>query len=601
MPSITVRIDGRDVSVSEGTTILEACRAAGIRIPTLCYHPDLSIAGNCRVCVVEVDGWQTLTAACVTPVTPGLSIRTNSARVRRARRAVMELLLASHDSNCPECVRNGNCELQELAEDLGIQRNRFDTTERPRSAEEASSAVMRDLSKCILCTRCVRTCEELQSVAVVKPVERSRDVYIGTFMDAGLDGVSCTMCGQCIDRCPVGALYEKTDVDSVWNALEDPDRYVVVQTAPAVRVGLAEALGFPVARSTGKMVAALRRLGFDSVLDTDFTADLTIIEEGNELLSRLRSSFAGTAEEESVARLPMMTSCSPGWIKFVEHEFPELIPNLSSCKSPQQMFGSLAKTYLADRIGVRPEEMVCVSVMPCTAKKFESERPEMSHDGRKDVDLVITTRELARMIREQGLDWEALPDESFDRWMGVSTGAGAIFGVTGGVMEAALRTAYEVATGTEVPFGNLRISPVRGMEGIREASITMPDRMAPGWEFLSGLTIRVAVAHGLTNARQLMEAVRSGEADYGFIEVMTCPGGCLGGGGQPIPTDADIRARRASAIYQEDEALTLRKSHENPEVQRLYEDFLGAPLGHKSHELLHTRYTDRSGAGDEEE
>ena len=590
MPNITVTIDGRNISAKENTTILEACKTAGIEIPTLCYHSDLTTAGNCRMCIVEVEGWKTLTAACITPVTPNLVVHTSSPRVRRSRRIVMELLLAAHNSNCPECIRNGNCELQSIAEDLGIQYNPYDTTEKPRKIEEFSPGIMRDMSKCIMCTRCVRTCDELQQVAVVKPLERSKQVRIGTFLDKGLDNVPCTMCGQCINRCPVGALYEKSEIDEVWDAIEDPEKFVVVQTAPAIRVGIAEALGFPTDRTTGKMVSALKNLGFDSVLDTDFTADLTIMEEGTELLTRLKKALV---EGNTDIALPMTTSCSPGWIKFIEHRFPHLLPNVSSCKSPQQMFGALAKTYLSDKLEIDPSTVVSVSIMPCTAKKFEKERPEMNDSGYKDVDYVLTTRELARMIREAGICWEKLSDEKYDRWMGESTGAGAIFGATGGVMEAALRTAYEIATGTEVPFPELKITPVRGMEGIKEAAITMPDRMATGWEFLSGVTLKVAIAHGLANAEKLIQKVSDGNADYHFIEIMACPGGCLGGGGQPIPTDLDHRLERTRAIYAEDEALEFRKSHENPEIKLIYKEYLGEPLGHKSHKLLHTSYTAR--------
>jgi len=590
MPNVTIHIDGREMSVREGVTILDACKAAGIHVPTLCYHPDLTIAGNCRICLVEVEGWKTLQTSCSTPVAPNMVVRTGSTRVRKARRTVMELLLARHNSNCPECVRNGNCELQTIAEDMGIDMNRFQSTPKPTSVVEASPSVMRDNSRCIMCTRCVRTCDELQSVSVIKPMERSADVHIATFADRGLSGVECTMCGQCINRCPTGALYEKSEMKEVWAAIEDPNTFVIAQTAPAVRVGIAEALGLPTGRNTGQMVAAMKALGFDRVLDTDFTADLTIIEEGNELLARLKKVVV---EGRKDVALPMITSCSPGWIKFIEHNFHSLLPNVSTCKSPQQMFGSLAKTYLAQKEGVEPARIVTVSIMPCTAKKFEKDRPEMNSSGFKDVDYVLTTRELARMIREAGIDFEHIPEQQFDRWMGASSGAAVIFGATGGVMEAALRTAYEVVTGSPVPFRNLEIKPVRGFEGIKEAAITLPESMAPGWEFLKGVTVKVAVAHGLVNARKLMEKVAAGEADYHFIEVMACPGGCLGGGGQPIPTNPEVRQKRCEAIYAEDCALPVRKSHDNPEVQLLYAEYLKEPLGHKSHELLHTHYHPR--------
>lgn len=590
MHSVTVSINGREFSVEEGATILEACRELGVDIPTLCYHPDLSIAGNCRLCVVDVEGWKTLVPACVTPITPNMIIKTDSPRVRKTRKLLLELLLANHNSNCPECERNGNCELQALAERYNIRLNRFQTDWKPDSIEQVSVGVSRDNSKCIMCTRCTRTCEEYQSVAVIKSIGRSAEVHIGTFGEKGLDNVSCTQCGQCINRCPTGALFETDETEAVWAALEDPEKTVVVQTAPAVRVGIEEALGLPTDHHTGKMAAALRRMGFDRVLDTDFTADLTIMEEGHELLFRLKDALV---EKKEVA-LPMITSCSPGWIKFIEHKHNELLDNLSTCKSPQQMFGPLAKTYLAEKEGFDPSKMVSVSVMPCTAKKFEKNRPEMRDSGYQDVDHVITTRELAKMIKEAGIDFDQLPSEKFDSLMGESTGAAVIFGATGGVMEAALRTAYEVVTGKEIPFEKLNVGPVRGFEGIKEAAITMPSEMASGWEFLAGATLKVAVAHGLANADKLLKAVKAGEVEYHFIEVMACPGGCLGGGGQPIPTDMEKRMERMRAIYAEDESLPLRKSHENPEVQLLYAEFLKEPLGHKSHELLHTKYTKRN-------
>jgi iron-only hydrogenase group A len=590
MPNISVKINGTSRSVREGVTILEACEIAGVEIPTLCYHPDLSLAGNCRMCLVEIEGWKTLAIACVTPVTPNMVIYTHSKKVRHARRTVLKLLLASHNVNCPECERNTNCELQALAEKHNITFNEYQTSPKPVSFEEFSPGVMRDNSRCVVCTRCVRTCEELQSVAVIKPIGRSSSVRISTFMDRGLNEVDCTQCGQCINRCPTGALFETSEVRQIWEAIEDPEKFLVCQTAPAVRVGIAEALGLPTDRSTGQMVAAIRGLGFDRVLDTDFTADLTIIEEGYELIGRLQKALL---EGDTSVRLPMITSCSPGWIKFIEHKYPELLPHLSSCKSPQQMFGALAKTYLAAKEGVDPSKIVCVSVMPCTAKKFEKDRPEMNSSGYKDVDFVLTTRELASMIEEAGIDFRNIGDEKFDRWMGASTGAAVIFGATGGVMEAALRTAYEVVTGKEIPFNGLNVSPVRGMEGIKEASVTLPEKMSSGYEFLAGATLKVAVSHGLVNAKKLMDKISAGEADYHFIEIMACPGGCLGGGGQPIPTSPAIRQKRADAIYAEDAALHYRKSHANPEVQLLYAEFLEKPLGHKSHELLHTHYTKR--------
>ncbi|MCK4806397.1 MAG: [FeFe] hydrogenase, group A [Candidatus Aegiribacteria sp.] len=590
MPNVSVTINGVTTSVREGVTILDSCKTAGVEIPTLCYHPDLSLAGNCRMCLVEVEGWKTLAIACVTPVTPNMVINTHSKKVRHARRTVLKLLLAAHNVNCPECERNKNCELQELAEKHNITFNEYQTSPKPSSIEEVSPGIMRDNSRCIMCTRCVRTCEELQSVAVIRPVGRSASVNISTFMDLGLNNVPCTQCGQCINRCPTGALFETSEIRQVWEAIEDPEKFVVVQTAPAIRVGIAEALGLPTDRTTGKMVAAIRGLGFDRVLDTDFTADLTIIEEGHELISRLKKVLV---DGDTDTALPMTTSCSPGWIKFIEHKYPDLLPNVSSCKSPQQMFGALSKTYLAGKEGVDPSKVICVSIMPCTAKKYEKERPEMRDSGYKDVDYVLTTRELASMIQEAGIDFDNLHDEKYDRWMGDSTGAAVIFGATGGVMEAALRTAYEIVTGQEIPFEGLNIIPVRGMEGIKDAAITMPDKMASGFEFLAGVTLKVAVVHGLANTRKLMDKVRAGEVDYHFIEIMACPGGCLGGGGQPIPTNPTVRKKRSDAIYEEDAVLHFRKSHANPEIQLLYAEFLKEPLGHKSHELLHTHYTKR--------
>jgi NADP-reducing hydrogenase subunit HndD len=590
MHSVSVSINGQAYNVKEGATILQACKGLGIDVPSLCYHPDLSIAGNCRICVVEVEGWRTLVPACVTPITPNMVVKTDSPKVRKTRKLLLELILANHNNNCPECERNGNCELQSLAEKYNIRFNRFQTDEKPESDIQVSPGIMRDLSKCIMCTRCVRTCEELQSVAVIKSIDRSAEVHIGTSGELSLADVSCTQCGQCINRCPTGALFEKDETADVWAAIDDPEKIVIVQTAPAVRVGLEEALGLPTDHHTGKMAAALRRMGFDRVLDTDFTADLTIIEEGHELLFRLKDALVNGKQ----VALPMITSCSPGWIKFIEHKHNDMLDNLSTCKSPQQMFGALAKTYLCEKEGLDPSKIVSVSVMPCTAKKFEKDRPEMNSSGFQDVDFSITTRELSRMIKEAGINFDHLPCEEFDSLMGKSTGAAVIFGATGGVMEAALRTAYEIVTGKEIPFDKLNVIPVRGFEGIKEASVTMPGQMAQGWEFLAGVTLKVAVAHGLANADKLLKAIKAGEAEYHFIEIMACPGGCIGGGGQPIPTDMEKRLERMRAIYAEDESLPLRKSHENPEVQLLYAEYLKEPLGHRSHHLLHTKYTKRS-------
>lgn len=589
---VNLKINNIPVTVEEGTTILEAAEKLNFRVPTLCNHPDLSVAGNCRVCVVEVTGAKALAASCATPVSEGMEVFTNSAKVRNARKHVIELLLSEHNADCTKCFKNGHCELQDLSAEYRVGDHVFlDLVKaKDKVLDISSPSIQKDNSKCIRCQRCVRTCDELQAVGALCVAHKGDHQMITTFLNKPMHHVVCTNCGQCINRCPTGALVERNYMEEVWEAINDPSKHVVVQTAPAVRIGLGEDLGLePGHRVTGKMVAALKHIGFDSVLDTDFTADLTIMEEGTELLVRLKKALVD--KDENIA-LPMTTSCSPGWIKFIEHTFPSLLPNVSSCKSPQQMFGALAKTYFAMKKGLDPKNMVSVSIMPCTAKKFEANRPEMRASGYKDVDYVLTTRELAMMIKQAGIEFIKLDDMHYDSIMGDSTGAAVIFGATGGVMEAALRTAYEIVTGREVPFANLNIMPVRGMEGVREASVLIKDTK-PEWNFLEGVELRVAVAHGLTNAKHLMEKVESGEANYHFIEVMACPGGCLGGGGQPIPTSPEIREKRAEAIYAEDEGLTLRKSHENPEVVQIYKDFLGEPLGHKSHDLLHTHYKPR--------
>ncbi|HOU98734.1 MAG TPA: NADH-dependent [FeFe] hydrogenase, group A6 [Bacteroidales bacterium] len=588
---VNLKINNIPVSVPEGTTILEAAKKLNFRIPTLCYHEDLSVAGNCRVCVVEQQGARLLQAACAAPVAEGMEILTNSNKVRQARKHVIELLLSEHRADCTECYKNGNCELQDLAHEYGVNQHMFIDLNRKKNytIDRSSPSIIKDDSRCIRCQRCVRTCEELQGVSALAVAYKGDHQKISTFFEHPMFEVVCTNCGQCINRCPTGALIEKTYIDEVWDAINDPTKHVVVQTAPAVRIGLGEILGYePGERVTGKMVTALKLLGFDSVLDTDFTADLTIMEEGTELLTRLKKALV---DKEQVA-LPMMTSCSPGWIKFQEHLFPNLLDNLSTCKSPQQMFGALAKTYYAQKKGLNGKDVVSVSIMPCTAKKFEAGRPEMRSSGFQDVDYVLTTRELGMMIKQAGIDFMRLPDSHYDSIMGESTGAAVIFGATGGVMEAALRTAYEIVTGREVPFQNLNITPVRGFDGIKEASVKI-EGCVPEWSFLEGAVLKVAIAHGLANAKKLMKAVSDGTVSYHFIEVMACPGGCLGGGGQPIPTNKEIRSKRAEAIYAEDEGLPLRKSHENPEVHLIYQDFLGKPLGHKSHDLLHTHYKPR--------
>ncbi len=589
---VNLKINNMPIAVEEGTTILEAAKKLNFRIPTLCNHPDLTVAGNCRVCVVEVKGARLLAAACATPVSEGMEVLTNSEKVRIARKHIVELLLAEHNADCTKCFKNGHCELQDLSGEYRIGDHVFLDLVKPSSKIQdiSSPSIVKDDSKCIRCQRCVRTCTELQGVSALGVVNKGDHQRISTFLNKPLHEVVCTNCGQCINRCPTGALTERNYIEEVWNALYNPSKFVVVQTAPATRIALGEDLGIQVGeRVTGKMVAALKKLGFNKVLDTDFTADLTIMEEGTELLTRLKKALVD--KDEKVV-LPMMTSCSPGWIKFQEHMYPELLDNLSTCKSPQQMFGAVAKTYYADKINIKAQDMIVVSIMPCVAKKFECERPEMRDSGYQDVDYVLTTRELAMMIKQAGIDFDKLEDEHYDSILGESTGAAVIFGATGGVMEAALRTAYEIVTGREVPFTNLNIKPVRGMEGIKEASIKIKS-VKPEWSFLEGVELNVAIAHGLANARKLMEKVKSGEASYHFIEIMGCPGGCLGGGGQPIPTSPEIRKKRAEAIYSEDSDMVIRKSHENPEVAEIYREFLGEPLGHKSHDLLHTHYKAR--------
>jgi NADP-reducing hydrogenase subunit HndD len=589
---VNITINGYPVQLEKGKTIIEAAEATGIKIPTLCYHKDLCVAGNCRVCVVEVVGQKRLSAACATPCEEGMEILTNSLKVRNFRKHIIELLLAEHNADCTKCYRNGNCELQELASEYKIMTQDFlELAPLKRySIDMFSPSIIKDDSKCIRCQRCVRTCAELQGVNALTVAYKGDRMKITTFFEKAMVDVVCTNCGQCVNHCPTGALVEKNYIEEVWEALSNPAKHVVVQTAPAVRVGLGEEMGLkPGERVTGKMVAALKRLGFDSVLDTDFTADLTIMEEGTELLTRLKKVLV---DKDPDVKLPMATSCSPGWIKYIEHLYPEYLDNLSTCKSPQQMFGALAKTYYAKARNLDPENIVSVSIMPCTAKKFEAHRPEMHDSGYRDVDYVLTTRELAILIKQAGLDFEMLEPAKFDRLMGESTGAAVIFGATGGVMEAALRTAYELVTGREVPFENLNITAVRGMEGVRKATIKIENPLKE-WAFLDGVELKCAVAHGLINAKQVMDSIKAGEADFHFVEIMACPGGCLGGGGQPIPTNPEIRKKRAEAIYAEDANLTLRKSHENPEVLKLYKDFLGEPLGELSHHLLHTKYTKR--------
>jgi len=583
---VNIEIDGQKISVDENTTILNAAKLVNIDIPTLCYLDGVSEEAACSICVVEVVNAKSLLRACVTKVSEAMVIFTGSERVRKARKINLELLLAGHPKDCFVCDRNQTCELRKLAFDMGIREVRFPkATKLELELDSSSPSIIRDNNKCILCRKCISVCAKVQSVNAIDTVNRGKLTQVTTFLGKGLGNSDCVNCGQCLLVCPTGAITENYAVDDVWKALSDNKKFVVVETAPAVRASIGEEFGLPAGTLvTGKMAAALRRLGFEKVFDTQFSADLTILEEGYELIERIKNK----------GKLPLVTSCSPGWIKFAEHNYPKVLSHISTCKSPQQMFGAVSKTYYAEKLKIDPRDMVVVSIMPCTAKKFEAKRPEMNSafvywkDKLKlndrasfpDVDFVLTTREAARMIKEAGLDFINLPEENFDEPLGISTGAAVIFGATGGVMEAALRTAYEVLTNRSLD--KLDFESVRGLKGIKTAQIDIDQ-----------LKLKVAVASSLSNARVLLDEIEQGKSEYAFIEIMTCPGGCLGGGGQPIPTNTEIRQKRMEAIYREDKFKSLRKSHENPAIVALYSEFLDKPLGEKSHHLLHTHYSKR--------
>jgi len=603
--TVSIEINEKKFSVPLGTTILEACRQNHIHIPTLCHHEDLCVAGVCRICVVEVEGIRTLQASCAFPITAPIKIKTTSSAVRRARKHILDLLLSEHYGECYSCFRNNNCELQSLAKEYGIDHYNFGHIQESRyEVDNSSYSVVRDMDKCVLCKRCVRTCIDLQEVGVLEAIDRGHDTHIGTFWDKPLAEVICINCGQCINRCPTGALRANDPRDEIWSAIDDPKKHVVIQTAPSPRAAICEEFGMePGTSLTGEMNTALRRIGFDVVFDTNFTADLTIIEEGMELIQRL---YKALVKKEQVS-LPQFTSCSPGWVKYLEHFYPEYIDNLSTAKSPQQMFGALIKTFYAKKKGIDPKDIISVAVMPCSAKKFECNRPEMHDSGFKDVDYGLTTRELAQMIKEAGIYLPEIPQSLFDNPFGEASGAGLIFGATGGVMEAALRSVIEFVTGKKVEnvFANADITAVRGFEGIKYAELPLTEvgpvpkiiaHLVPDWNWLKGTTLKIAVVHGTANAKKVMDDIKNGGkfSECHFIEFMACPGGCLGGGGQPIPTTPEIRKMRAKAIYDEDKSLPVRKSHENRHVTDIYNEFLtDGPCGHISHKLLHTHYVKR--------
>ena len=573
---VNITIDGKQLQVKEGTTILEACRKINIDIPTLCFLKDINEAGDCRMCVVEVEGMRGVIPACIQKVSEGMVIKTATPETIESRKITLDLILSNHDRDCLTCVRNGNCELQKIARDYCVDEIRFKGSRKEEPIDDKSPSIVRNPNKCILCRRCVSTCKKVQGISAIDVMERGYNSCISTYKGLSLNDVNCTFCGQCIEACPVGALTEKDNVTEVWKAIRDPEKYVIVQTAPAVRAALGEEFDMPVGRNTkGKMVTALRELGFDKVFDTNTGADFTIMEEGTEFLHRFQNG--GT--------LPMITSCCPAWVKYIEMNYPDQIGHLSTCKSPHQMYGALLKSYYAEKEGIDPSKIYVVSVMPCIAKKFERTRDDMDGAGYPDIDAVITTRELARMIRQAHINFVNLEDSDFDDPMGEATGAAAIFGVTGGVMEAALRTVSDVLTGKS--FEKIDFEDVRGEKGIKRATIEIGDKK-----------VRVVVASGLKNAQTIMDEISSGKADYDFVEIMACPGGCVMGGGQPIRSSKerstiDIRARRSEVLYNIDEKSTVRKSHENPVLKKIYEEYLGEAGGERAHKLLHTSYVER--------
>jgi len=591
---VNITINNKPISVTEGTTLLQAAKENNILIPHLCYLEGVHEYGSCRICVVEVEGYKFLMASCITQAEEGMKVHTNTDRVRRARRIIYDLILSDHNKDCLKCDRNQKCELQKLGEIIPLEDFCYEGDRSPSIIDDSSPSVIRDSAKCVLCRRCITMCNDVQGVGVLAAQGRGFSTLIGPSNELLLGTVSCANCGQCTTVCPVDALKEKDATESVWKAINDPDKVVVVQTAPAIRAALGEEFGYePGTLVTGKMATALREMGFDYVFDTNFTADLTIIEEGNEFLKRLAAALKGETYEGKAPAIPMITSCSPGWIKFAEHYFPDQLEHLSSCKSPHMMLGALVKSFFAKKIGKDAKDFFVVSVMPCTAKKYEIIRPEMVNDGCANVDAVLTTRELAKMIKDGGIDFVNLSESEFDSPLGFSSGAADIFGTTGGVMEAAIRTVYELITGRELPFDQLHVTPIVGLDRIKTADLTFAD-VKPEYAFLEGVTAKVAVTSGLAGAAILLEEIRDGKSPYHFIEVMGCPGGCISGGGQPRLTTDDVRKKRMQAIYREDEGKAMRKSHENPDIIKLYEDFLGEPLGHASHELLHTSYTQRT-------